>query len=99
MKLTNARKFRRAFTYLEGYLGYCGDAGISEHDEWCGEVEAVRKEVDPKDWQLFDARIAKLEKLGLGMYRVREAFDNEEVRYQLQLDNVFDEIWEATKRK
>lgn len=98
MKLTNARKFRKALKWLEGYLDHSW-GGIEHHREWNGEVKAVREEVDPKDHRTFDAKVAKLEKMGLEQFRKWEAFDKEETKYRERLDDVFDKIWEATKVK
>lgn len=98
MKLTNARKFRKAFKYLESYLVHSW-GGIEHHDEWCGEVKVVRGEVDPKDHRIFDTKVSKLEKMGLEQFRKWEAFDKEETKYRERLDDVFDEIWEKTKKK
>lgn len=97
MKLSNPRKFRKACKVLENYLDH--SLCIEHYDEWRGEVEVAREYLDPQDWRSFDAKVAVLEAMGLALYRMWEAYTTKETKYRSQLDDVFEEIWEATKRK
>lgn len=98
MKLANPKKFRKALKYLEGYLN-TSSFGIEHYDEWREEVEACRKELDPKDWQQFDARVKKIEKPARAIYFTWKTFKIGEAAYLLDIDGEFDEIWEKTKVK